>query len=202
MYIWSNVSNKIQKWEKIFLRDFQRWPMEGCNTSGLSYRAMGKRTKGWGKPNSLPSLFIPFPSFPCPLPINHPDHTDGAASNLFALWASSASSLHPPVFPPKNIHWTYYFSLAVYKLPETCQYTVACLLSDRFCVPRTGAQLSSATCSTRRTCSQMPGGCILRGGSTEEEPSSSSLSCVLIIPPLELCDRLFHSQCLLDRRHH
>lgn len=190
----------MQKWGKRFLSDFSCWPKEGCSTSALSCWATGKDSEMLGKAQLSPFPFHFFPIFS--VSTNHPDHTTGAASSLFALWASSAPSLHSPVFSSKNIYWTHYFSLAVYKLPETCQYTVACLLSDRFCVPRTGAQLGSATCSTLRTCSQMPAGlqpqqeAPLRRNPLPAHSAAfwSSLPCRSVI-------RLFHTYCLLGTRH-
>lgn len=70
------------KWGKTFLSDFQCWPKEGWIPQHGAAEPLEKTMSGWERPNSPPFPFYFFPASPCPLPINHPDHTAGAASDL------------------------------------------------------------------------------------------------------------------------
>lgn len=81
-----------------------------------------------------------------------------------------------------------YYILQFFRL-KTCQCKVPSLLSAHSNEPRTGAQLSSATCPTLGTCCQVPVG---SHPQTEAQlrriPLQSSFCCVLSILPLQLCD--------------
>lgn len=130
---------------------------------------LGKTMEVWERPKCFS---LSPPPTPCPVLTKHQTTEQELLPNL---WPSELPLFHP--------HILQYFCL------KTCQCKVPCLLSAHSNEPRTGAQLSSATCPTLGTCRQVPVGSHPR---TEAQlrriPLQSSFSCVLSILPLQLCD--------------
>lgn len=176
------------KWGKTFLSDFQCWPKEGCNTSARSGWATGKDNEWLGKAQFSPFPFLFFPSFSVSFAHQSPRPHSWSCFRPFVLWASSASSVHPILNTNSQ------------KLASR-RWHIYYLTISRW--PRAEAQFSSATPSTLRTCVRCRGAASSAGSSTEEEPSSRSFNCILIIspPPCSSVIRFLHSHCLLARRH-